>query len=246
MELQRRADAWQHPTGVWPPTLRFEAGASYPICYGKFDPPKYPCDFPCPVKAQCQVKAPEALHPIAAVLGWTLKNYRDVARRSSTLTAGEYRVLDALLSFADWSLAEKKPGMGAGGYRTEGAGGNCFPPRKQIAARCGRNARTIDPILTRLERKGWIARIPFIDVRRGCRAADLFWFRIPQDVDDYEEYAGVHGPLDWSKRKDYERPAHRGHELWTVRLPGSAPGSPERWHRPWPPTLRWPINQPVP
>lgn len=44
-------------TGGWPPGLQFEAGAQYPACLGKFDSTKYPCDFPCPVKTQCQMKA---------------------------------------------------------------------------------------------------------------------------------------------------------------------------------------------
>ena len=157
-----------------------------------------------------------ALEHRVADVGWSLRRYRKVARRCSQITPAEYRILDALLDFADWSSNEpaiKDPFDG-----TDGAGGNCFPRRKEIAHGVGVTPRAVDPKLKSLEKKGWLTRIPFLDVRRGSRASDLYQFRIPSQLGgDDTRYAGMRGPLNWSNRPPHERPAKRGHKFWNGR-----------------------------
>lgn len=156
----------------------------------------------------------ERLYPHPADLAWDLRIYRDAARACRDLDNLPYRVLDALLTFADWSAKVETPTTGT---KTEGAGGNCWPSRRQIAQRTGRSVKTIDSPLAELEQAGWIIRIPFLDVRNGKRANDLYLFQLPAAAQDGDYADDLRGPLEWNKRPASHQPAHRGHGFWKGR-----------------------------
>lgn len=125
--------------------------------------------------------------------------YRRVARASTSLTDGEFRTLDALLSFAD-----SKPVAFA----------NAFPGRKALASRTGgprkRPTAAVDRFLRGLDRKGWIERIPFVR-DDGRFASTGYRFRIPPG-EIAEGDPGFEGPAEFGARGATRcRRRRRGH-----------------------------------
>lgn len=125
------------------------------------------------------------LHPDGKV---AVAAYRHIATEARQLTPTEWRVLCALLAFADTGSKSTLPFI------------NCFPRRTTLLQRLGgrtKSIRALSARLTSLERKGWIERLQSLG-HRGRFGCAGYRFRIPP---------GVITPTDpgWEGPKQFDR-----------------------------------------
>ena len=116
---------------------------------------------------------------------------RDAARCSSNLTDGQYRVLDAVLSFGDPD------------------GGNAFPSAKRIGGKCGKSPTQVRRFIRQLRERGWLGVTPVVR-GNGRQSSNLYRFHIP---------AGEKGgPLEGALRHDNMNEGYEPVERATISL----------------------------